>query len=55
MRNKLNTGEYKNLDAMEKDFDLMIANCLAYNDKDTMFYKYDYFLISIITPRGKRL
>lgn len=39
MRAKLNAGEYKDLDAMEKDFDLMISNCLAYNDKDTVFYR----------------
>lgn len=39
MRNKLDSGEYLDLAAMEKDFDLMIANCLAYNNKDTVFYR----------------
>lgn len=39
MRANLNAGEYKDLDAMEKDFDRMISNCLAYNDKDTVFYR----------------
>lgn len=36
---KLDGGLYGDLAAMEKDFDLMIANCLAYNNKDTVFYK----------------
>ncbi|XP_076255187.1 bromodomain-containing protein 140 isoform X2 [Rhynchophorus ferrugineus] len=39
MRQKLKNGLYPDLSAMEKDFDLMIANCLAYNDRDTVFYK----------------
>lgn len=39
MRGKLKQGLYPDLSAMEKDFDLMIANCLAYNDRDTVFYK----------------
>lgn len=41
MREKLEDGVYPDLAAMEKDFDLMIANCLAYNNKDTVFYKYE--------------
>ncbi|XP_017781418.1 PREDICTED: peregrin isoform X3 [Nicrophorus vespilloides] len=39
MRLKLENSEYESLTVMEKDFDLMIANCLAYNNKDTVFYK----------------
>lgn len=39
MRKKLDGGEYSDLNAMEKDFNLMIANCLAYNNKDTVFYR----------------
>lgn len=39
MREKLKTGYYNSLDEMESDFDLMIKNCLAYNDKDTIFYR----------------
>lgn len=39
MRKKLDDGLYPDLSAMEKDFDLMIANCLAYNNKDTVFYR----------------
>ncbi|XP_060532907.1 bromodomain-containing protein homolog [Cylas formicarius] len=39
MRRKLRDGLYSDLAAMEKDFDLMIANCLAYNNKDTVFYR----------------
>lgn len=40
MRKKLDEGQYPDLTAMEKDFDLMIANCLAYNNRDTVFYRY---------------
>lgn len=43
MREKLDEGAYTNLDLMEKDFQLMISNCLAYNNKDTVFYKYVIF------------
>lgn len=39
MGEKLDAGLYDDLTAMEKDFDLMIANCLAYNNKDTVFYR----------------
>lgn len=40
MRKKLDEGHYPDLIAMEKDFDLMIANCLAYNNRDTVFYRF---------------
>ena len=39
MRTKLETGMYGMLDDFEADFDLMIRNCLAYNDRDTMYYR----------------
>ncbi|XP_057664032.1 bromodomain-containing protein homolog isoform X1 [Diorhabda carinulata] len=39
MRKKLEDGLYTDLSSLEKDFDLMIANCLAYNNKDTVFYR----------------
>ncbi|XP_066251905.1 bromodomain-containing protein homolog [Euwallacea similis] len=39
MRQKLTDGLYPDLASMEKDFNLMITNCLAYNNKDTVFYK----------------
>lgn len=39
MRRKLRDGEYASLDEMEADFNLMIQNCLAYNNKDTIFYR----------------
>lgn len=39
MRTKLETGMYGMLDDFESDFDLMIRNCLAYNDRDTMYYR----------------
>lgn len=39
MRTKLRDGKYEKLDDMENDFNLMIQNCLAYNNKDTIFYR----------------
>lgn len=36
---KLGSGLYYTLDDMEYDFNLMIKNCLAYNNKDTIFYR----------------
>ncbi|XP_050677555.1 bromodomain-containing protein homolog [Leptidea sinapis] len=39
MGKKLDKGLYKTIDDVEADFQLMIDNCLAYNNKDTVFYK----------------
>lgn len=39
MRLKLNSAVYVTLDQMEEDFKLMIKNCLAYNNRDTIFYR----------------
>ncbi|KAJ8968907.1 hypothetical protein NQ314_002048 [Rhamnusium bicolor] len=39
MRRKLDEGFYPDLITLEKDFDQMIANCLAYNNRDTVFYR----------------
>ncbi|XP_074034602.1 bromodomain-containing protein 140 [Leptinotarsa decemlineata] len=39
MKKKLDEGKYPDLITLEKDFDLMIANCLAYNNRDTVFYR----------------
>jgi len=39
MRKKLENFEYSNIDDFEKDFSLMVANCLSYNEKDTIFYR----------------
>ncbi|CAG5024387.1 unnamed protein product [Parnassius apollo] len=39
MSKKLDCGAYKNIDDVEADFQLMIENCLTYNNKDTVFYK----------------
>lgn len=39
MRTKLRDGKYDKLDDMENDFNLMVQNCLAYNNKDTIFYR----------------
>ena len=39
MRTKLEGHAYCSITDLEKDFDLMISNCLKYNSKDTMFHK----------------
>jgi len=39
MEIKLKNSGYNNLEAFENDFNLMISNCLAYNSKETIFYK----------------
>lgn len=39
MRSKLEGHAYCSIADLEKDFDLMISNCLKYNSKDTMFHK----------------
>ncbi|GAB0089576.1 Bromodomain [Sergentomyia squamirostris] len=39
MAKKLKNASYDGLDDLEADFDLMIRNCLAYNNKDTIFYR----------------
>lgn len=39
MREKLKNGQYDSLEDLESDFNLMIKNCLLYNDKETIFYK----------------
>ncbi|KAF2354546.1 Bromodomain [Trinorchestia longiramus] len=39
MSQKAKNHEYASIDDLEKDFNLMIDNCLVYNAKDTIFYK----------------
>ncbi|XP_024944695.1 peregrin isoform X2 [Cephus cinctus] len=39
MEAKLERREYETIGAFEADFNLMVNNCLAYNRKDTMFYR----------------
>ncbi|KAM8861150.1 bromodomain-containing protein 1-like isoform 1-T1 [Synchiropus picturatus] len=39
MRKRIDDHHYRNLDEFEADFDLIIANCMKYNAKDTFFYK----------------
>jgi len=38
-RNKLESGEYANLDAMRRDVDLIWSNCCTFNPRDTVFFK----------------
>ncbi|CAL7942253.1 unnamed protein product [Xylocopa violacea] len=39
MQAKMDRQEYDTIGAFEADFNLMVNNCLAYNRKDTMFYR----------------
>lgn len=39
MRDKLDAGHYPTVEAFEKDFHLMIQNCMTYNAQHTMYYK----------------
>ena len=39
MRAKMENHEYRRMEDFEADFDLMISNCLQFNDRDTPFYK----------------
>ena len=39
MKKKLENFEYNNIDLFEEDFMLMVGNCLAYNEKDTIYYR----------------
>lgn len=39
MEIKIKNLEYNSLEAFESDFNLMVSNCLAYNSKETIFYK----------------
>lgn len=39
MRHKVDSFQYNSLKEFEDDFNLMINNCLAYNSKDTVFYR----------------
>ncbi|KAL5015436.1 hypothetical protein ScPMuIL_009706 [Solemya velum] len=39
MRKKVDGHCYQSLNAFERDFELMVTNCMKYNAKDTVFYR----------------
>lgn len=39
MRQRIDSQRYSNLDQFEKDFNLIVDNCMKYNSKDTYFYR----------------
>lgn len=39
MRTKVNNLEYQSFSDFERDFNLIVSNCMTYNAKDTIFYK----------------
>lgn len=53
MRKKLRSGNYQTLDDMENDFNLMISNCLAYNNKGTFFYRAGIIMRDKCSPLFK--
>lgn len=55
MRIKLETGMYGLFDDFESDFDLLIRNCLAYNDRDTMYYRAGVRMRDQCAPCFKQL
>lgn len=55
MRTKVETGMYGLLDDFESDFDLMIRNCLAYNDRDTIFYRAGVRMRDQCAPHFKQV
>ena len=40
MRQKMETHEYTAFEAFATDFDLVVNNCMMYNAKDTVFYRF---------------
>lgn len=54
MGKKLDRGAYATIDDMEADFKLMIDNCLTYNNKDTVFYKYVCLELNLMCDNDKR-
>ncbi|TRY68864.1 hypothetical protein TCAL_05070 [Tigriopus californicus] len=39
MKNKLNDCLYSTVDDLETDFNLIVENCLSYNERDTIFFR----------------
>ena len=39
MRKKVDDHQYRSFDEFSDDFDLIIRNCMDYNEDDTMYYK----------------
>jgi len=40
MFGKLESFKYSNIDLLESDFNLMVENCLSYNERDTIFFRF---------------
>jgi bromodomain and PHD finger-containing protein 1 len=59
MKAKIDKNFYNSFDLFEKDFNLIIENCLFYNEKDTVYHKSALKLrehgISILKEAKKRL
>ena len=55
MRERLQNGVYRSLEAFKADFDLLLTNCFTYNSKDTKFYGYGEDLGSFFKDELRRL
>lgn len=55
MSTKLEAGQYASLDALEKDFNLMIHNCTVYNSQSTLYYKQAIKLKESAQPLFRQL
>ncbi len=39
MRDKLDAFSYESVEQLEEDFNVMVENCLSYNERDTIFFR----------------
>ena len=39
MKKLIAAHQYTSVESFERDFDLVVHNCMAYNSKDTIFYR----------------
>ena len=39
IRKKIQAHQYISIEGFEKDIELVVNNCMAYNSKDTIFYR----------------
>ncbi|XP_028304047.1 bromodomain-containing protein 1-like isoform X1 [Gouania willdenowi] len=57
MRRRIDAHDYRSLEEFEADFNLIIANCMSYNSKETFFYKAAQRMLhhgGIILRRARR-
>ncbi len=58
MQDKLNRMEYESIDQFEYDFNLMITNCMQFNQKKSFYYNLAYKLrdqVAVMISDAKKL